>query len=547
MKAQFQLPRCGFVGMAAVLLGLATMADATQRTWSGSGADNFWTNPTNWVGGVAPSPGDDLLFPTNAPNLTVSNNFPSGTVFNSITILGVSDSLYGSNIVLHAGINASNNANITGIQNYFYIPLTLNSNQAITVDNANASLYVYGDINTAGNNLTFAGAGAAQVISIISGAGGLIKTGNGFATFYASNTFLGTVQILQGSLHVQAGHALGDTNGNTTVSSGANLFLANNVTVPEPIVLAGLLLSSADQILTGPLSLAAPDATIQVFQGVTLTVNAVVSGTGGLIKTSFGTLTLNSNNTYSGTTTVNGGTLLINGSQPSSPIILSLGTLANPNSLGGTGTVGTVTATGGGVPGEIVLTPGNNPGILNSSNVALNSATKYVVALNSPTPVTGYGQLNVKGTVALGNATLSPTLGYTPALGDSFVIIKNDGTDAIGGTFSGLPQGALITNGAAIFRVSYTGGDGNGVTLTTTLGAPPAVFTSIASLTNSFEKMTALGVSNLTYTIQAATNLNPIIQWSNIGTATANSNGVFSFTDTNTPQFPMRFYQILSP
>ena len=52
--------------------------------------------------------------------------------------------------------------------------------------------------------------------------------------------------------------------------------------------------------------------------------------------------------------------------------------------------------------------------------------------------------------MALNNATLSVPLGpaYNPAVGDSFVIIKNDGSFAVSGTFNGLPQGALLTNGA---------------------------------------------------------------------------------------------------
>jgi hypothetical protein len=35
--------------------------------------------------------------------------------------------------------------------------------------------------------------------------------------------------------------------------------------------------------------------------------------------------------------------------------------------------------------------------------------------------------------------------------------------------------------------------------------------------------------------------------WSNLGTALATNGGVFSFTDTNAPLFPIRFYRALSP
>src|SRR5688572_5295278 len=41
---------------------LATSAPAATRTWDGGGADGFWTSATNWVGDVAPLPGDNLVF-----------------------------------------------------------------------------------------------------------------------------------------------------------------------------------------------------------------------------------------------------------------------------------------------------------------------------------------------------------------------------------------------------------------------------------------------------------------------------------------------------
>ena len=56
----------------------------------------------------------------------------------------------------------------------------------------------------------------------------------------------------------------------------------------------------------------------------------------------------------------------------------------------------------------------------------------------------------------------------TPAIGDTFTIINNDGSDAVTGTFDGLAQGATITDGNVTFTISYTGGNGNDVVLTTT-------------------------------------------------------------------------------
>src|SRR5262249_10360745 len=57
-------------------------------TWDGGGSDSNWTTAANWVGDVAPLAGDNLVFPSGAVQLSNTNNFASGTVFNSLTVSG---------------------------------------------------------------------------------------------------------------------------------------------------------------------------------------------------------------------------------------------------------------------------------------------------------------------------------------------------------------------------------------------------------------------------------------------------------------------------
>ena len=52
-----------------------------------------------------------------------------------------------------------------------------------------------------------------------------------------------------------------------------------------------------------------------------------------------------------------------------------------------------------------------------------------------------------------------------PACGDRFVIVNNDGTDAVTGTFAGLAEGATLSLAGKPFRITYAGGDGNDVEL----------------------------------------------------------------------------------
>src|SRR5262249_34593277 len=160
------------------------------------------------------------------------------------------------------------------------------------------------------------------------------------------------------------------------------------------------------------------------------TYSGNIVGTGGdLDKRGTGTFTLAGANTYSGLTTVETGTLLANGTQVLSPV-----NVLGPGTLGGSGIVGNITNTlGGGVA------PGSSTAILTSSNVLFSGASSdFTVELNGTTPGSGYDQLNVRGSVALGGATLNVVPNFSPfdapADGTVFTIINNDGADAVSGT-----------------------------------------------------------------------------------------------------------------
>ncbi len=138
-------------------------------------------------------------------------------------------------------------------------------------------------------------------------------------------------------------------------------------------------------------------------------------------------------------------------------------TVASGGILKGSGTIGSVTSTGG------ELAPGNSPGILSTGNVSFDSSTKLDEEIGG-TAAGSYDQLNVTGTVSLGGATLNLTHygGFLPSLNDKFTIINNDGTDAVTGTFNGLAQGATFVVDGVTYTINYAGGDGNDVVLTAT-------------------------------------------------------------------------------
>ncbi|MDA8909011.1 VCBS domain-containing protein [bacterium] len=68
------------------------------------------------------------------------------------------------------------------------------------------------------------------------------------------------------------------------------------------------------------------------------------------------------------------------------------------------------------------------------------------------------------------SASLSINSAANLVPGSVITIISNDDTDLVTSTFSGLPEGATVTDGTNTYVISYTGGDGNDVVLF--VGAP---------------------------------------------------------------------------
>src|SRR5262249_27358695 len=98
-------------------------------------------------------------------------------------------------------------------------------------------------------------------------------------------------------------------------------------------------------------------------------------------------------------------------------------------------------------------------------SVTFDSGSTFNVELNG-TGAGQFDQLSVIGSVTLGNAALSVSVGFSPSAGGVFTIINNDSNHPVIGTFAGFRQGAVLTAGGRNFLISYIGGDGNDVTLT---------------------------------------------------------------------------------
>ena len=159
--------------------------------------------------------------------------------------------------------------------------------------------------------------------------------------------------------------------------------------------------------ITGTTGVLTSTSTIQTESG---TISADLAGTNGLTQSTTGTTILTDTNTYAGTTTINGGTLLVDGSITGAVMVAAAGT------LGGSGSVGSVTNQG-------TVSPGDSPGILtiNGNYVQTGSLTEEI---QGTIPGTGFDQLVISGTISLGGA-LNPSLlaGFLPSLGGGFQLV----------------------------------------------------------------------------------------------------------------------------
>jgi len=257
--------------------------------------------------------------------------------------------------------------------------------------------------NATGATLTTGGDNSSTTFSGIlqDGAGGgtfgLTKVGSGTMTLTGANQHTGTTTLNAGTLVL--GNASAAGTGTISQTDGTSLLRLNTTgTVTNAMSLYNVE-SLQDVTLSG--NITAFNTTYDIATGTTTTLSGDISGSGGVTKEGLGTLVLEGTNTYTGTTDINAGTLLINASNAGATSAYEIN---SGGTLGGTGSIGGATTLDSGgflSPGDGGT--GDTLSFLSSLDIQNASAGSLLFDLGAA----GTGDtVNVTGQLSIGDGLL---------------------------------------------------------------------------------------------------------------------------------------------
>lgn len=382
---------------------VSTLEKNGTGTWALGGA-NTYTGATN----------------INAGTLFIGAGGTSGSitsaVVNNAGVLGFnrSDSytfggqVVGTGSLLQAG---SGTTVLTGSN--IHSGGTTISSGTLQLGDGGTSGWLLGNVSNNGT-LAFNRSDDIGFTDVVSGNGSLAQRGSGVLTLSGINSYRGGTVVEGGTLRVGSDANLGDAVGGLTIGAGT-LNTTADISSNRAVTLVG----------TG---------TLLTDAATTLELGGVVAG-GGLVKSGTGTLVLTGTNSYTGTTAVNAGTLLVNGNQAAAS---GTTTVASGAALGGTGTIG----------GDVVVTSGAsiNPGAAGAMP----------------------GVLTINGGLSLdAGATLNYDFGQANVVGGALNDLINVNGDLVAGGTLNVTTTAGGSFDAGIYRViNYTGNrSGSGLLL----------------------------------------------------------------------------------
>ena len=520
-------------------------------------------------GGIS---GSGSLVKNNSSILTLSgsNTHSGGTTLNAGTLRINNASALGTGAFVIGGSTTIDNTTgsalvlITNNTQNWNSDFTFTGSDSLDLGTGAVSMNASRTLTVSANTLTVGGA--------ISGSGfSLTKNGAGTLVLSGNNTYTGTTTLNAGTLVIGSTGLLGAGSYAGNIGIGGTFRMESNLNQTFSGVLSGsgslikegsgtLTLSGANNTFNGPITVGAGrlvgntsnllgpitnDGELEFSEPGTAAYTSVISGSGSLMKSGSGDLTLSAENTYTGTTTISAGTLTLGASgriadtsslnvsgtfnmggfnetlgsiQGSGSILLGSGTLTT-NSSTNTTFSGVISGTGGGLvkqgSGNLTLSGNNN-------YTGVTTISAGTLTLGASGSIADASNLNVSGTFNMAgfNETLGSIEGAgSIVLGSGTLTTNSSSSTTFSGALSGT-GGVLVKQGSGNLTLSGSNTQTGGITVTagrllagadTNLGGAAAALTldgGTFAMTTAFDTSRALilGSSGGTLDTTAAGN-----------------------------------------
>ena len=302
--------------LAAIVYPLLAIS-ARAQTWDGGGVAGgivTWSTAANWnPDGVPVNNGTANIVMAN--NVDTTNTVDVNFDINSLTFNNTAGAFIisnsgGATLTIRAGGVTNNDVQLQQSA----LPIILGASQSWSATSGNIT--TGGSFNLGANQLTVAGASQTSLFGTVSGTGSIIKNGSGeFQITAGSNSFSGGLTLNSGTLTVGTSAALGtgtlSINGGTIRGLSLPISPSNSITIGGNFIAGGSqnITFSGAATLTGNRTITTDNTADTIFSGA---IGQDVAGR-SLLKNGAGTLTLSGGaaNTYTGTTSVAAGTLVL--------------------------------------------------------------------------------------------------------------------------------------------------------------------------------------------------------------------------------------------